>query len=517
MRSKNTMMNVSVLLVGQAVGILVSFVSRTLFLYVLNAEYLGVNGLFTDVLSILSLAEMGFGPAIVYSLYKPIAENDEKKVKELMGFYALAYKAIGTTILVLGIALMPFLDLIITDAPAIDNLNFIYMLYLLNAVVSYFYNYKRSLITANQKEYIISLYSRAFFIAMTVVQIVILFLTGNFILFLIVRVIFTFIENFIISRKADNMYPFLKGTNNERIDLAEKRKLFKSVKAMVAHRLGSAVVQGTDNILISTFVGIRWVGLYSNYALILNGVLSMLNPVLSSVTASVGNLNVLESEEKSFSIFKTMFLINFWLYGFSAIALWVLFAPFISLWIGSTYLLSPLLSLVIVINFYIGGMRKTSLVFRDSAGLFYNDRFKPVAEGIINLFASILLARSYGMIGILLGTLISTLSTAFWVEPYIVYKHIFKKKAKDYFTRYSFYTSILVFAAICTKASTLRLTSNSIGFFILKLVLVTFIPNSIFFIVFRKSDEFKYLKNMLNPLIKKAIHLKHAPAKVNKS
>lgn len=516
MRVENTMKNASILLLGQIVGLLVSFASRTLFLWVLNAEYLGVNGLFTDVLSILSLAEMGFGPAIIYTLYKPLAVGDEQKVKELMSFYATAYKTIGLSVLTLGLAVMPFLDFIIRDATTVENINLIYILFLLNSVVSYFYTYKRSLIIANQKEYIVSLYSRLFFILMTIVQILVLFATENFILYLVIRVLFTFTENLWLSKKADKMYPFLQGKNREKLGAVEKKSLFKNVRAMVAHRVGAAVIQGTDNILISTFVGIRWVGLYSNYSLIIIGLTSLINPLLGSVTASVGNLNAVEDEGKSFSVFKTMFLVNFWLYGFSTIALWILFEPFITLWIGTDYLLGGLISSVIALNFFISGMRKTTLVFRDSAGLFYNDRFKPVAEGLINLIASIILARLYGMIGVLFGTMISTLTTAFWVEPYIVYKHIFKRSSSDYFVRYITYTLLMVGAALVTRFSIAFLSTENFESFVIKVILCTIIPNCLFYMAFRKTAEFIYLKEIVSQLIKKVHNRKKTAIYPNK-
>lgn len=516
MRVEHSMKNATVLLLGQLTGLIISFASRTLFLWVLNAEYLGINGLFTDVLSILSLAEMGFGPAIIYSLYKPLAVKDHQKVKQLMRFYATAYKIIGMSVLILGILLLPFLEWIITDAQTVENLNLIYLLFLSNSVVSYFYTYKRSLIIANQKEYIVSIYNRFFFIVMTLIQILVLFVTENFILYLMIRVLFTLFENIMISKKADKMYPFLKEQNKERLNNEAKNKLYKNVKAMVAHRVGAAVVQGTDNILISIFAGIKWVGLYSNYALILTGVTSLLNPILSSVTASVGHLNAIENEEKSYTVFKTMFLINFWMYGFCSIALWILFEPFIALWIGSTFVLGPLISTIISINFYIGGMRKTALVFRDSAGLFYNDRFKPIAEAVINLVASIILAQLYGMIGVLLGTLISTLSTAFWVEPYIVYKKLFKQSVFEYFLQYFYYTSIMLGSALLTKFITETVPFEGIEGFILSLGVCLVVPNSIFMVVLKKSEEFDYIKTIVLGLIRKYYFRKKSQMNANK-
>jgi O-antigen/teichoic acid export membrane protein len=503
MRTKNSIRNIITVLIGQIFGILITFISRMVFIRILGAEYLGVNGLFTNILSLLSLAEMGFGSAIIYSLYKPLAAKDEIKIKALMNFYASAYHLIGIVVLGIGLLLFPFLDYIIKDKPDIPNISIIYILYLANSVITYFFAYKRSLIIADQKNHIVTIYKYSFYTIVNIIQIIVLLTTKNFIFFLLVQFVFGFIENFMISRKAEKLYPFLKKSKGVKLDKVSKREIFKNVQAMMYHRLGGVVVAGTDNIIISSFVGIVWVGLYSNYLLIITAINTIIGQVFVSVTASVGNLNTLEDKSKSLIVYKSILLANFWLFGLSTISLFILFNPFITLWVGKEFLMSESIVVMIVINFYVNGMRKTTLMFRDSLGLFWNDRYKPVFESIINLIASVFLAKQYGIFGVLLGTFISTMTTCFWIEPYILYKYGFNNGVKDYFIRYGKYSFVLLIASIVTWLSCSIFSTVTVLNIVGRLLICLLVPNIIFLVFFYKTHEFKYLYKIVTDLFGK--------------
>lgn len=515
MRVNNSIRNIITALIGQFLGILLSFISRMVFINALGAAYLGVNGLFTNVLSILSLAEMGIGSAIIYSLYRPLAAKDTKEIKALMHFYEAAYRGIGIIIFLLGIGLVPFLDYIIKDQPDIPHLTFIYFLFLINTVVSYFFAYKRSLIIADQKNYITTIYRYGFYIILNIIQIGILLTTKKFILFLIAQIVITLLENLMVARKADKMYPFLKMGEKVKLDKTSRREITKNVKAMMCHRIGGVVVNGTDNILISSFVGVIWVGLYSNYFLITNALNIIIGQVFSAITASVGNLNVLESKEKSYYMYKRVLLINFWIAGFCGISLWILFNPFISLWIGKEYLFEDGLVLIIIFNFYIMMVRKTTLVYRDAMGLFWHDRYKPIFEAVINIIVSVLLAPKLGIAGVFIGTFISTMTTAFWVEPYILYKYGFEMKVRNYFFRYIKYTAIILAAGIVThQISTVFTTVTWMSLFGRAAVCVI-VPNLIFLVCFYRTDEFKYFCNLFKGIVGKVLKLKNKTTQIN--
>lgn len=504
LRTKKSIRNIATALAGQFVGILITFFARMVFIRVLGAEYLGVNGMFISVISMISLAEMGIGSAIIYSLYKPLALGEERKIKALMLFYRSAYHIIALVALVLGLSILPFIHLIIKEKTTISNLNLIYLLFLADSVISYFFAYKRSIIEADQKNYILTTYRYVFLLVINVVQIIVLVLTKNFILFLTVKIIFSFTENLMISRKAEEMYPFLKDKSVIKLDADEKRGIYKNVQALFFHRLGGIAVNGTDNILISAYAGIVIVGLYSNYYLIIAALNSIIGQIFLSVTASIGNLNALESKEKSYTIYKAILFANFWFYGFSSICLYLLFNPFITLWLGNKYAMSELIVAIIVLNFFVSGMRKSTLMFRDSLGLFWNDRYKPLFESIINLVASIILASRFGIIGVLLGTFISTMTTCFWVEPYVLYRNGFNSRLREYFYRYGLYVVVTLIAGSVTWYVIGLVDGSTITSFAVKLMICLIIPNLIFLLTFSWTKEFRYLLNIVMQVIKKA-------------
>lgn len=503
MRTSNSIKNISTALIGQFLGIIVSFVSRAIFIKYLGMEYLGVSGLFANILSILSLAELGIGSAIIYKLYKPLALKNYKEVKILMNFYKTTYTIIGIIVLSIGLSIVPFLDYIIKDKPNIDNLTLIYLLYLLNSVCSYFYIYKKSLIIADQKNYITTMYKYGFYIMLNIVQTMILMVSNNFYLFLIIQIIATMLENIFLSKRADKMYPFLRQSTKEKLPLETKNEINRNIRAMMLHRIGGVIVKGTDNIIISSFVGVVWVALYSNYYLIINSVNIITNQIFSAVTASIGNLNALESNEKCYDIYNNMLFISFWISGFCSISLLILINPFINLWIGKQHLFSELLVLIIIINFYIGTIRKITLIYRDALGLFWHDRYKPIFESIINIVVSIMLAKSLGVVGVFIGTFISTITTAFWIEPYVLYKYGFKKSVKPYFSKYINHTIIILLAGSITYAICSIFDATTWITLIVKFVVCLLVPNLIFVFYYRKSKELNYFLQLFKKICKK--------------
>ena len=505
MRTISSIKNLIVAFGGQFIGIIISFVARIVFLKILNAEYLGINGLFTNILTILCLAELGIGSAMNFSLYKPLAEQNKEKIKSLMYLYKKAYIIIGIIILVLGIAISPLLPYFINEMPDIpENIYFIYILFVINTGISYFFSYKRALIISDQKRYIATFYRYAFYFLLNVAQIICLLVTRNYILFLILQIIFTLLENIFVSIKANKMYPYLKEKNIDRLLKEETKEIKKNVLALILHKVGGILGNCKDNIIISKFIGLTEVGIYSNYYLIISALNTIIGQFFSSIVASIGNLGATENKEKLKNIFDNVFFMNFWIYGFSSICLYILFNDFITLWLGEEYLLSIGVMLIIVIDFFIEGMRKTVLTFKDGLGLFWYDRYKPVFSLIVSLVASIILVQKIGLAGVFIGTIISTLTTAFWIEPYVLYKYGLKAKLREYFKQCIKYTIITILVALLTIFIVNTLfTSVNILTFIGKLLLCIGIPNLCFVLIFRKSEEFIYFKNLIEGIINK--------------
>ncbi|WAA12112.1 lipopolysaccharide biosynthesis protein [Fervidibacillus halotolerans] len=505
MRTRSSIINLFFALSGQIIGLLVSFFARMVFIEILGTEYLGLNGLFTNILSILSLVELGIGPAIAYSLYKPLAEKDEKKIKALMKLFQKAYISIGIIILFLGIGLTPFLGFFIKSIPDIPHIHFLFLLFVVNTAISYFYSYKRTLIISDQKRYIATIYRYSFFIILNIVQIIVLYLTHNFILFLISQIVATFVENILVSKKADELYPYLKDKHVQKIDKNTLTEIKKNVRAMIAHKLGGVVVTTTDNLIISKFVGLIQVGLYSNYQLILNALNIITSQIFSSIIASVGNLGVTETNEKKKFIFQVTLLLNFWVFSFITICLVILINPFIELWVGQEYVLNTYIVLIIILNFYLTGMRKGVLTFRDALGVFWYDRHKPIFESIINLTASLLLVQKFGMVGVFLGTTISSLTTVFWIEPYVLYKYGLKSSVRSYFGKYLFYTFVTIMTLFITFIITIPFREVNLVNFLIQLFICLIVPNLIFLGLFYKTKEFQYLYNIINNFVLKRI------------
>ena len=503
-RLTNTIRNAAVGFGAQLIIVLLNFINRTFFIRYLGAEYLGLSGLFSNILSMLSLAELGIGVAISFSLYKPLQEQDIRKTKALMSFYQLAYNVIGVVILGLGLCLVPFLDHLIKNRPDIPYFMLIYLLFLANSVVSYFFTYKRSLLSADQKEYLNTINRTLFSRIQCAGQFIVLVFTRNYLLYLLVVIICTIGSNIRISYQCDKLYPYLK-VNQERLTKEETKTLLKYVGAQLSHKVGGIVVSGTDNVLTTALVngGLVIVGLYSNYLLLINTIKSVITMFFTAVTASVGNLNAECNTDKAKEVFDKMFFLNMCFYGISTCCIYNLANDFIRLWIGEDYLLSTGIMTVIVINYYISGMRQTCQTYNTTLGLFWNDRFKPWIEALINLVSSIALARYYGFMGILLGTLISTVTTSFWVEPYILYKHGFNMRLGDYFIRYGQYTAAILFATGLAFFLTGFMVVNSFAMWIVKAILVGMISVCAIVLCFYRKSEFIGLKLIvINLLIK---------------
>lgn len=505
MRLEKSLTNLTTALFGQLFGILITFGSRLVFIRILGAEYLGVNGLFSNILSVLSLVEVGIGPAIVFSLYKPLAFKDETQVKALMNFYARAYWVIGGLIMVLGLLVLPFLDILIKNRPDIPHLSLIYLLFLANSVISYFFAYKRSLIIADQNNYIATIYRYGFFFVLNVLQIIILLATRSFILYLIAQILITFLENWFVSRKAERMYPFIKGKSNERLDVGTKAAIFKNVKALIYHKIGGTVVLSTSNIIISAYLGVFWVGLYSNYHLITNSLNIIIGQFFTGIIASVGNLNAHEDQERTNFIFQTVDFITWWIYSFASICLLVLINPFISIWLGSDYLLNDTFVMVIVASFYVAGMRRAIQTFHDSMGLFWYDRYKPLIESAVNLVLAIYLVQQWGIVGVFAANIISMMTVCFSVEPYVLYKYGLKKSPQRYYVRYIACTVITVILSLITVYTcNALLPQTSIASLIGRLSICLMVTG-ISLIGFYKTAEFRYLlriaQNIANKLV----------------
>ncbi|UKS64970.1 lipopolysaccharide biosynthesis protein [Rossellomorea marisflavi] len=501
MRTYNSFRNVTISFFGQILAMLIAFPARYIFIKTLGVEYLGLNSLFINIVTILSLADLGIGSAIVYSLYAPLAKKNENTIMGLMNFYKKAYTVIGIVVFVFGVLILPFVSFF-TSTTTIPYVHFIFFLFVINTTISYFYAYKRSIVIANQKNYIINTIHYSSIVLLNIFQVLILLITKNFVLFLVIQILMTLLENLLISKVANKMFPFLKNKNKISISNEEKTSIFANVRAILLHKFGGAILQGTDNIVISLYLGVYWVGLYSNYILVVNAIIAIFNQIYNSVTASVGNLLVTEDTKRNFNIFKNLLFINFWIVGFCSISLWILINPFINLWLGEAYVLNSTTIVLIVINFYLFSFRNTALLFKNAAGLFRQDKYKPIIEGGLNIILSVLFVNMMGLNGVLLGTIISMILTSFWIEPYIVFKHVFLEKVSRYYFKILYYTIFNVMVGSIVWCLIQLLPQQDLFSFCIKALICLVIPNFLFAVFSFKTQEFKYFSNLILKFLK---------------
>lgn len=495
MRTSNSIKNSIATVLLNFLTILLGLISQSIFIRTLGAEYNGVKSLFSNIFSMLAIAELGFGSAIVYHLYKPISEKNVPKIKSLVNFYKNVYRIVAIIIFILGLIILPFINSIVGETTIKDNLHLIYILFLFETVVSYLLTYKRSIVQSDQKNYIINYVNIIYLVIVNIIQILIILFTKNFILYLIVKIIFRILENITINVIVDKNYPYLKEKNIELIDDNTKREIYHSVNGLLFHKIGGFIVMGTDNILISIFLGIKQVGLYTNYYMITNYVNIMFGQIFGSFTASIGNLLIEQSKERSHQIYKNMLFLNSWIYCFCSISIYLLMEPFITLWLGNEFILPKFVLIMLSVNFYIQGMRKTNVSFKDAAGIFYEDRFVPIIESVVNIIASIVLVKYFGLSGIIMGTVLSSLVLYIYSFPKFMYKKIFNKSYFEFYKIHIYYLVITMFIALITIFIVNKISlSNVFLQFIVNGLVCLIIPNLMYYLISRKKEEFAYFK-----------------------
>lgn len=512
-RTKNTIRNMIFGTTSQVLMLILNFISRSIFIKILSQEYLGINGLFTNILTILSLAELGISNAIMYGLYKPLAKKDKQKVAQLMHLYGKIYSYIGIFILIIGICLIPFIYYIIGQTPKIpENITIIYLLYLAEIVLSYFYCYKQTILVADQKEYIKTTYKQIFSILTVLLKALVLILTKNFILYLIIQILIPYIGNIFASYKASKMYPFINDEVEE-LTKEEKKSLFKNVKSLSLYRVSQVVLDSSDNIIITKLLGLATTGIASNYLLIISSCKQLLSQITNSFTASVGNLNAIEKEEKKHEIFNKLYFFSFWLYGFFGVMMALLINELITIWIGPSYVLPQIVALSLIFNFYIVGIQNITFTYRTTMGLFVKSSFIPLIAAILNIILSIILAKPLGLSGIFLATGITRLITFGISDPYLIYKYGFKKDLKEYYINFFKYFIFLIFEYILIHYTLILIPFNNFLGFLLKGIVGSIIFNLLFILFFFKNKNFKSLVETGTHLIN-SLNLKEKVKKI---
>ena len=500
-RVKKSARNFAFTVFQNMLAILAGLVAQRLFLKILGLEYAGLNGLFSNVITMLSIADLGIGEAVIFHLYKPLREKDQSTVLSLMRFYKRAFRAVACIIAAVGVCLIPALPLLVQSAQVGADLTLIYLIFLADAVLSYLLSYKRAILYADQRNYLISAVHMAYLIGMNTFQILMLYATRNYYAYLGIKVLFRVLENLVIAAVADRLYPYLKGKDVRPLHQEILKDIRKKTGALVFHKIGMFAVNGTDNLLISVFFTISTAGLYNNYYIVFDAASKVFRLALSALTPSVGNLLVSGDREHLFQTFRRIRFMNFWIASFSGTGLLILIQPFVRLWFGEGYLMQPSVVVLLVIQFFQALMRASYHVFQDAAGIFYENRFVPLLESFLNLAASVVLLKLFGLPGVFAGTIVSSLALWAFSFPRFIYKGLFHRGMRDYTLETCGY--LLLFLAVAAASALAAggmhrlVVSDGIGQFVVDILLCLILPNSLLFLAFRKSDCFQYFLLLL--------------------
>ena len=492
-RTQKTVKNAFFAFLNQALSIIISFVNRTIFIQVLGSSYLGISGLFSDILMMLSLADLGLISAMAFSYYKPLATGDEKKVAALLRFYRKIYLGLAVVVSIVGVSLIPFLKYIVNLDHELPYLNVYYLFFLGNTVVSYLFVYKSTLITADQKQYLVSKYTTIISLARMVIQIIVLMVFKSYFGYLIINILATLGTNMVLSIKANKLYPFIRHCKTE-LEKSERKSIFENIKSVFIYKTSAVVMNGTDNTLISILIGTVWVGIYSNYNMIISAINTFINLVYSSSTASIGNIVAKENSERRFEAFRMIQTVSLLLTTFTTICLSLLLNDLIFVWLGETYTLDIWTTVAILVNFYIVGIVHPIWTFREATGLFRKTKYIMLISAIINIALSLLLGYWFGIAGILFASAISRLSTYFWYEPKLLFKGYFEKPEREYYFPMIKNLCIVIVSIAVLGYPLSFIPVTNWGLLIIKTIIVGLLSLFISIIFYRKTEGFVMLK-----------------------
>ena len=507
-RTEYSVLNMLTGLGGYFLNTVIGYICRIIFVRCLAAEYLGINGLFSNILSMLSLVELGIGSAMGYALYQPLAKDDKEKITSLMALYKKSYNIIGIVVALLGIMMIPLLQYIIVKPQQIvENIYIIYLVYVFNTASSYFFSYRSALLIASQKNYIVSGVNYAITTIVSIIQIPILLITQNFMIYLICQSIGVFINNVIVSMWAKHDYPYIEKKNVKPITKKEKRQMAVNIKALTINKIAAMLVNNTDNIVITYFNGLISTGVISNYTLLTGTLGSITSQLFNGITASVGNLNAVENNKKKYNFFRILNLANFWIYGWCCIGIFLVSGEIVKICFGQKFVLDIQIPLVLAINFYLVGMNNAVLIYKNAMGLFKYGQYLLILTAMINLVLDVILGKMWGMFGIFLATIIARVLTNTWYEPYAVFKYGLEKNFKEYIKIFLEYAVVLIFTGIVCYVLCGFCKYNNIINLILKVIICSIIPNIVFYMCYGKTQEGKYLigaiKKIITGVIKK--------------
>ncbi|EHA0993352.1 oligosaccharide flippase family protein [Clostridium perfringens] len=503
-RTNKSLKNIFTGLIYKFIGIFCPFIIRTIMIKELGADYIGLNQLFTSILQVLSLTELGIGNAMVYSMYKPMAEGDTDKICALLSLCKKLYRIIGIIVLVIGIVILPFLGKLIKGGyPSDINIYILYLIYLFNTVISYFlFAYKKSILDAKQEVSIENTIYTVISLGMYLCQVFALLYTKNYYIYLIFLPISTMllnlIRNYIINRK----YPVYACRGN--IDNESLKEFYEKIKALIGDKIGGIVLWFADSIVISAFLGLQTLAIYSNYYYIMNAIVGIMAIIYNSVLASVGNSLVTETKEKNHIDFMVLNFMNLWIVSWCAICLLCLYQPFMQVWMGAKLML-PFSSVILFCLYFYGWLfNKIGNTYINAAGLWNKEFWRPYVSSGINLIFNIFLVKRIGLPGVLLSTIISSVIIDTTWETYVLYKYLFRISCRKYIIKLIYHAIITILCAIVTYyICNIIAINNNISIIFYRLAICIVVPNFLLWIIYKNNIEYKTIKVKYKEILKR--------------
>lgn len=481
------------------INLILQFLSRTIFIHTLGVTYLGINGLFTNVISLLNMVDLGIGTAVLYSFYKPLAENDFNKINAFLEYYKKIYFAIAAAIMVIGLGIIPWLKYIINLDQSISHVYLYYILLVTNTAVSYLFVYKTCVLVADQKQYILTWYQMLTNVVRTLVQVVALLMYNSYTIYLIVAILFTILQNIISTREVDKRYP-IQGKSDV-ITKEERNHLKDNISSMFAYKVASQIFNGTDNILLSTIFGTIQVGLYSNYLLIIQYLSNIVGNLFSATTASIGNSIVVDKPQRRLEIFKTMQIVSCVIGTFFSCELLLLVNDFIVCWLGKEYTFSTIVVVSIVLNFLMDCGFQPIWCYRNAAGIFVKLKYIMLVAASLNVVFSIGLGYLLGVSGVFFATSLSRLLSYFWYEPRVLFKYFFETSEKTYYMTWFKYIITTILLSVVQYIIFKSFVVYCWGMWIIKGLLSSLISIICIYFLYRKDIYFQAFLNKILSII----------------
>jgi len=501
-RIKNSIKNISYGLIVTVINVLLSFVSRTIFVKLLGKEVLGLNGLFTEIIAILSLTELGVGMAVIYHLYKPFQEENYTRISQLMSLYRSAYNGVSVAILCIGLAITPFVDKLVTEINyPTQYIKTIYILFIIKTSVSYLYSYKTALLYVDQKQYIVSVIQTAVKVFFVLASAIVLLITRNYIAYLLLMIIQSIVPNIFLSNYIDKKYPYID--YKQKLCKEDRNVILTDVKDIFLKRVSGVITSSTDNVLISTLVSTIQVGLYSNYVVVFSMIRTLKIQFTQGMAASIGNLNVTESAQKCRTVLNHL---TFLYYGFSMImcsGLLAVSSQFIDMWLGKEYIMEYAIVLTAVFNLHLEIASEPLWQYLEVSGLFKWDKYVGLIGSSVNLIVSIVLGLRIGIVGIFIGT-ICTQTIQIILKTALLFKRKFMLSPLPYYGIWiKIIASFAVTAVIQNAIGRAIMIQNVYLDFLIKGFLAVITGGMIAVIPFLGTGEINYAKGLVMRFMKK--------------